>query len=111
MNSPTPFHLQKIRDETFVRELDFHWELESTNSHALRQADRAEVETPLLVICEQQTGGRGRGTNRWWSASGALTFSLLIRLDDVPGDRLPQIALTVGLAICQAVEQFAATAI
>jgi BirA family biotin operon repressor/biotin-[acetyl-CoA-carboxylase] ligase len=110
MNPTAPFDLQRIRDETFVGDIDFHWELPSTNSYALRRceppADLNTLVTPWLILAEQQTQGRGRGKNQWWSAPGALTFSLVVRLDGIAGDRLPQIALTAGLAVCQAVEGF-----
>jgi BirA family biotin operon repressor/biotin-[acetyl-CoA-carboxylase] ligase len=108
MNQPSSsLDLQRIRDKTLVRAIDFHWELDSTNSHACRELDRDDPTTPLLVLAERQTQGRGRGQNRWWSAPGALTCTLVIPLDGIPGDRLPQIALTTGLAICQAIEAFA----
>jgi BirA family biotin operon repressor/biotin-[acetyl-CoA-carboxylase] ligase len=106
MNVTDPFDLHRIRDETFVAEVDFHWQLGSTNTHALQRAER-QVRTPLLVLAEQQTAGRGRGNHRWWSAAGALTFSLVIPLDDIAGDCLPRLGLTAGLAVCQAVEHFA----
>jgi BirA family biotin operon repressor/biotin-[acetyl-CoA-carboxylase] ligase len=108
MNQPTPaFDLQRVRDETLVRAIDFHWELDSTNSEACRQLERPDPMTPLLVLTERQTQGRGRGQNRWWSAPGALTCTLVIPLGGIPGERLPHIALTTGLAICQAIEAFA----
>lgn len=31
----------------------------------------------LLVVAEEQTAGRGRGSNRWWTGAGSLAFSLL----------------------------------
>lgn len=101
------FHLQRLRDETFVREIDFHWELDSTNSHAIQRAEEPDLLTPLLVLAERQTAGRGRGANQWWSAAGALTFSVVVSLDSLPHDKIPQMSLTVGLAICQALEQLA----
>jgi BirA family biotin operon repressor/biotin-[acetyl-CoA-carboxylase] ligase len=101
------FHLQRVREETFVREVDFHWEIDSTNTHALRRADESDLVTPLLVLAERQTAGRGRGANSWWSAPGALTFSLVIPLDDLPRETVPQLSLTAGLAVCQSLEQLA----
>ena len=108
MNSSASFDLQRIRDETFVRELDFHWEVDSTNSHALQQADHADVE--------DAAAGPGRTTNarsRPWdeplvvSARRADVLAARPARGHLAADRLPQIALTAGLAICQAVEQFA----
>lgn len=107
MNQPSSLDLQRIRDETLVRAIDFHWEIDSTNSHACRQLEQHDPPTPLLVLAERQTEGRGRGQNRWWSGAGALTCTLVIPLEGIPGDRLPHIALTTGLAICQAIEAFA----
>lgn len=59
---------------------------------------------PVLVLAGEQTAGRGRGANRWWSANGALTFSLLLELPDwLPPDRRSELALVAGLAVRQAV--------
>ncbi len=103
----SPYDLPRIRTETFVREIDFHWEIESTNTRALHLAEASSVETPLLVLAQQQSQGRGRGENRWWSAAGSLTFSVVLPLDSIPAQHIPQVSLTAGLAICQAVEQVA----
>jgi BirA family biotin operon repressor/biotin-[acetyl-CoA-carboxylase] ligase len=61
-----------------------------------------------LVLAESQTDGRGRGANLWWAGRGALTFSLLIETEAVqlPPRRLPQASLVVGLAVCEAIEDF-----
>jgi BirA family biotin operon repressor/biotin-[acetyl-CoA-carboxylase] ligase len=60
------------------------------------------------VLTEQQTAGRGRGSKRWWSRPGALTFSLVLeaaRLRLNP-DHWPRVSLTAALAVCQVLEQF-----
>ena len=62
------------------------------------------------MLTENQTSGRGRGANRWWSTTGSLTFSLLIDLGEVPVEWTARLSLTVGLAICQAVERLAPVA-
>ena len=36
------------------------------------------VPSPSLIVAEQQTAGRGRGRNRWWTGVGSLAFSLLL---------------------------------
>jgi BirA family biotin operon repressor/biotin-[acetyl-CoA-carboxylase] ligase len=61
---------------------------------------------PLLVLAERQTAGRGRGTHRWWSTPGSLTFSLLLDLcrQQVPADRQPLLSILAGLAVCEAIE-------
>lgn len=88
------FDLQRIRDESFVQELDFHWELGSTNTHALERAEQSDPQLPLLVLAERQTQGRGRAQNVWWSSAGSLTFSLVLELADLPQHQIPGISLT-----------------
>lgn len=96
---------ERILRETFVRDLEVHEELSSTNDHALRIAARLQT-TPHLVIARRQRQGRGRGSNQWWSSEGALTFSLIVRLDRdlVPASRWPQFSLAAGAGICAGLE-------
>ena len=56
---------------------------------------------PLLVIADQQTSGRGRGANRWWTGPGSLAFGLLVEADMVGADRRrsPLVALAAALSV------------
>ncbi len=94
-----PFRVER---ETFVAEAEVHAELASTNDRALHLAQTA-TRLPRLVVALRQTAGRGRGANRWWADEGALTFSLLLDVPRLPLERWPQISLTVGGAVCEAV--------
>jgi BirA family biotin operon repressor/biotin-[acetyl-CoA-carboxylase] ligase len=98
--------LDRIRISTFVEQVDYHHEIASTNDRAMKLAVEPDLIMPALVLAEFQTNGRGRGTNQWWSQSGALTFSLLVETDAwrLPLRRWPQASLTIGLAICEALE-------
>jgi BirA family biotin operon repressor/biotin-[acetyl-CoA-carboxylase] ligase len=82
--------------------------IDSTNNRALDFSRAPNIQTPLLVLAERQTDGRGRGKNGWWARQGALTFSLLVKTDtlQIPVRRLPQASLTAGLAVCEAIEDF-----
>ncbi len=105
------FDLDRVRAETFVDEIEFRAELPSTNDLALELARNEDARLPLLVLAERQTCGRGRGANRWWSADGALTFSLVLdakSLTQSP-ERLPQISLTTALAVCEGLQQLEPT--
>lgn len=95
----------RILRETFVRDLEVHEDLTSTNDHALRSAPYLK-STPHLVIARRQQRGRGRGTNEWWSSEGALTFSLIVDVDSnrVPASRWPQFSLATGAGVCAAIE-------
>lgn len=104
-NRLDPAQLDLLRDCTRVRQIELHDELPSTNDHALDLASREATETPCLIVASRQTAGRGRGANQWWSAPGALTWSLLI---DWPANRplgVPTpISLLAGIAICEALD-------
>jgi BirA family biotin operon repressor/biotin-[acetyl-CoA-carboxylase] ligase len=103
MHSAT-FDLARIATESGVAALEFQPEVGSTNDWALALAAEEGRAWPLLVLTEKQTGGRGRGANRWWSAEGALTFSLVVDASrwTLAPDRWPQAALAAGLAACTA---------
>lgn len=91
----------RIQRETMVAAVELFESLHSTNDHALQRAADSDCPRPLLVVAEQQTAGRGRGANRWWSESGALTFSLL--LEGGTDDPAAPISLAVGVAVCDAI--------
>ncbi|NOY41228.1 MAG: biotin--[acetyl-CoA-carboxylase] ligase [Planctomycetes bacterium] len=95
--------LHRLQQETLVQQVEFHHSLDSTNDRALQLATEVSKNLPLLVLAEAQTAGRGRGTNRWWTAGGALTFSLLIEAEaaQLPPTHWPLMSLTAGLAICE----------
>jgi BirA family biotin operon repressor/biotin-[acetyl-CoA-carboxylase] ligase len=93
--------LERIRQLTLVRTLEHHRQIPSTNTRALAQAEDPALDLPALILADEQTAGRGRGANRWWSARGALTCSLILpRRAWRPASSWPRVALTAGLAIC-----------
>lgn len=93
----------RLMAETFLRGVEHHAEIASTNDRALTLCADAELAVPFLVIADQQTSGRGRGSNRWWSSDGALLCSVIVDATEyrLPESRWPQISLTAGAAICQ----------
>jgi len=105
----SPREVDRIVAESFVEQVEYHAELDSTNSRALQIAhEETSCGGVTLVFAESQTAGRGRGENRWWSGPGALTFSLLL-----PGEHLslstgewPTTSLIAGLAVGEAIGQF-----
>ncbi len=100
--------LHHILEATFVEQIELHHAIESTNDRALELACEPGLHTPLLVLAETQTEGRGRGSNLWWAQPGALTFSLVVEADalQLAPRQWPQASLTVGLAVCEVIEDF-----
>ena len=95
--------------KTFVRHVEQRAEIGSTNDLAIELAGDAALTTPALVLADRQTAGRGRGANAWWSAHGALTFSVILQPPAawIPQERWPQISLAAALAVCGTLEGLA----
>ena len=87
-----------VQAATFVKSSECADEMRSTNDVALQRDDRVE---PYLVWTLQQTAGRGRGDHQWWSAAGALTFSVRLAYTG-PIETRPMISLAAGAAVCGA---------
>lgn len=109
----SPVILDLIRDASFVRRVEWHDTIASTNDRGNDLAQSADLETPLLILAGTQTAGRGRGANRWWSAEGALTLTLVFDpcrdmsacgLPPLPFEVWPRIALVAGVALCDVIE-------
>jgi BirA family biotin operon repressor/biotin-[acetyl-CoA-carboxylase] ligase len=100
---------RRLAAQSFVKHVDYHESVTSTNDLALELAGREDLATPTLVVAERQSAGRGRGSNRWWSAAGGVTFSLVFEPGSIELDpqRWPQISLTAAVAVCTALETFA----
>jgi BirA family biotin operon repressor/biotin-[acetyl-CoA-carboxylase] ligase len=83
-----------------------HFEsLASTQDRAIELARAGASPLPLLVVAEQQTAGRGRGQNRWWTGRGSLAFSLVFDPADwsLSTDVPPARSLAVGVAITETI--------
>ncbi len=98
------FDPDRILADTFVKAIRYHESVDSTNNAAQIDCQSDELTTPWLVVARQQTAGRGRGSNTWWSAPGALTFSLVIRPAELglSQSMWPKASLTMGLSVCLA---------
>lgn len=90
---------EQLVDSTFVNSVHYYSEVQSTNDEALKGP--ASMNLPALFIAAKQTGGRGRGSNRWISSQGALTFSLLVSPVRLRSDKAswPQLSLWTALGI------------
>ncbi|MGF1651063.1 MAG: biotin--[acetyl-CoA-carboxylase] ligase [Hyphomicrobiaceae bacterium] len=76
--------------------IDWHGELPSTNSEALRRATLGE-RGPVWIAAHRQTAGRGRSERRWQTLDGNLAASFLFA-PECRSRLLPQLALVAGIA-------------
>lgn len=77
--------------------LERHASLDSTNRVAYERA-REGVPAGLVVLAGEQTAGRGRRDNQWYSPPGGLWLTLLLRPPHIEGLSLVA-ALAVGAAL------------
>lgn len=97
--------LDSLRRSTFLREVRYHSQLASTNSHAIELlAEDRNIACPSLIYAAEQTAGRGRGSNRWWSNRGGLTFSLMLEIEPsgLSSEQVPLVSLLTGLSVMKA---------
>jgi BirA family transcriptional regulator, biotin operon repressor / biotin---[acetyl-CoA-carboxylase] ligase len=75
--------------------------LDSTNEEALRQL-AARAPTPLWIVAEEQTQGRGRSGRVWHSPRGNLYASLLLVLETSTATAT-QLSFVAALAVYDAI--------
>lgn len=82
--------------------LHCHEELGSTNDEARALAD-ADAEHGEVVVAERQTGGRGRRGRSWISPPRRnVAFSVILRPQELPPARAPELTLVAAVAVCEA---------
>lgn len=91
----------RITARTFIEFVEYHATLGSTNTLAADLRNELQPRTPALVLADEQTTGRGRGSNAWWSTAGAVTCSVVLDADrhGPPAESRPLAALASGLAV------------
>ncbi len=96
---------QRLLDTKFLARMEQYRTLDSTSDLAKRRAADGENRLPLLIVAEEQTAGRGRGANRWWTGPGSLACSLLLDVERFGIDRAvsPLVALGAALAVVETV--------
>lgn len=95
-----------VRPGELWREVRVVGETGSTNADLAATAERGAGEGAVLVA-ESQTAGRGRLHRDWTSPPRAgLTFSILLRPDDVPTTRWGWLPLLAGVSVARAVARF-----
>jgi BirA family transcriptional regulator, biotin operon repressor / biotin---[acetyl-CoA-carboxylase] ligase len=96
----------QIRLSSFIRHVEIHGSLDSTNDRAAKLVCDANIELPALIVARHQTAGRGRGRNAWWSSNGALTFSVVLEPVQlgIATMNWPQLSLATAVAVCDALQ-------
>jgi BirA family biotin operon repressor/biotin-[acetyl-CoA-carboxylase] ligase len=101
------FDADEIRACTFIRHVEIHDTLGSTNDRAVELARDRDIQLPALIAARHQTAGRGRGNNSWQSDEGSLTFSVLLAPAKfgISTASWPQLSLAMAVAVCDAISK------
>ncbi|MFW6265304.1 MAG: biotin--[acetyl-CoA-carboxylase] ligase [Halanaeroarchaeum sp.] len=81
-------------------EVEYHDRVASTNAIARERAD--DGATDLVVLADEQTGGRGRRARSWDSPSGGVWMSIVVT-PDTPPAKAPLLTLAAAVAVTEAV--------
>lgn len=74
--------------------------IDSTNAYLRDLIKQTEVENATVVVADEQLNGKGQGDNKWTSKKGKnLTFSLLIRFDNLNVAHEHMLNYSISLAI------------
>jgi len=76
-------------------EIEYHDSIGSTNTRARELA--SEGHENVVVVADEQTGGRGRLDRNWASPSGGIWMSIVLR-PDVPAPHAPVYTLAAAVA-------------
>ncbi|WP_424003857.1 biotin--[acetyl-CoA-carboxylase] ligase [Haloarcula salina] len=82
--------------------VEYHDSIPSTNARARDLA--AEGASDVVVLADEQTGGRGRLDREWSSPSGGIWLSALFR-PDVPMAHAPVFTLAAAVAVTRAARE------
>lgn len=83
-------------------DIEYHESVPSTN--ALARDLAAEGASDVVVLADEQTGGRGRLNREWSSPSGGVWLSIVLR-PDLPPARVPVVTLAAAIAITDAARE------
>lgn len=79
-------------------------QIDSTNAYLQRQQSEHDIRN-WVVIADEQTAGKGMGSNGWESEAGKnLTFSLALDMRFLPAERQFLLSKAVALGLIQALD-------
>ena len=103
------FDITYVRGQLPERRIDWRQTIASTMPEAVRLAQQG-CRSGTLVGADEQTAGYGRQGRPWHSAAGhGLYVSVVLRFP-FPPDSLPVLAMAIGLAVQESIQQTAGIA-
>jgi BirA family biotin operon repressor/biotin-[acetyl-CoA-carboxylase] ligase len=94
----------QLHGTIFGQHIQHYYKIGSTNVLAMKAAS-ADAPEGSVFLAEQQTAGRGRGSNQWHSARSAGIYCSTILRPDLPPSDVLILSLAAGLAVHSAVQE------
>ncbi|MBI2826878.1 MAG: biotin--[acetyl-CoA-carboxylase] ligase [Planctomycetia bacterium] len=101
--------INRLARDGCLSRVEHHASLTSTNDRARALAAELRAGEIALVTADEQTAGRGRGANRWWTGPGSLACSLAFdpAAHGIRRAHYPLISLATAVAIVESLEPLA----
>ena len=91
-----------LRTKTLGKVIEYYSQLDSTNEEAWEMIDEG-VKSGTVIITDRQLSGKGRNGTKWQSkANRSLTFSVVIKPNNLSGSMSGVFPLLTGVAIVRA---------
>ena len=98
--------LRGMYTETFGQNIHYEAVMDSTNRVAKELAD-AGCKEGTLVLCEQQTAGRGRLGRDWFSPQNSGLYMTLVLKPELSAQSVLPVTMLAALAVRDAISQIA----
>jgi len=92
-----------LQGTIFGKNIHHYYKIGSTNSAAMDAASSGVPEGSVF-LAEQQTAGRGRGGNQWYSARSTGVYCSMVLRPPLPPSDVLVLSLAAGLAVRAAVQ-------
>jgi BirA family transcriptional regulator, biotin operon repressor / biotin---[acetyl-CoA-carboxylase] ligase len=93
-----------LKGTIFSQHIQHYYKTGSTNREAMQAASGGAPEGSVF-LAEQQTAGRGRGANTWYSAKSAGIYCSVVLRPALPPSEALILSLAAGLAVHAAIRQ------
>ena len=95
--------LSNLKTKNIARNIKYIQSLSSTNTVIYEMLMNNEIDIKDVLIAEQQTDGRGRRGDKWFSSKNkSLTFSFIINSEELSINKL---SLLVGISIITGIQK------
>ncbi|MFL6526050.1 MAG: biotin--[acetyl-CoA-carboxylase] ligase [Nitrososphaera sp.] len=103
---PVPWELAKVLNTHFLGKDKILYRLtaDSTQKLAILLAEKKPSSEGIVIIADQQTGGRGRENRKWLSPSGGIWLSVILR-PTTSASKITVLPFAVAIAVCEAIRE------